>query len=88
MDQVRRGPGTSSMARLGQHGIWGAGEIVRSHRERIGYTRPRLAQVTGLERSTIRRIENGQRGIGERSLRRLSAVLGTAFVRDMEAFES
>lgn len=51
------------------------GEFLRARRSAAGLTQQRLAEISGVQQSTIAAIERGRRGPSDEARRRLSAAL-------------
>ncbi len=55
---------------------WYVGDVVRKMRMAVGWTQKDLAKRAGVHHGTIVRLEEGDEGIQERTLKQITAALG------------
>jgi transcriptional regulator with XRE-family HTH domain len=61
------------------------GHILKEHREATGYTQSELAEAAQVTRSTVSKVESGDRGMSLVTFCLVAHVLGTAFVEEFTA---
>jgi len=65
----------------------GIGQRIRDERKAAGYTQAELAQIVGIDNTTLSRIEQGTRTLDSLTLRRISRALDVPMDRFFEESE-